>query len=139
MIRRVLYIGRWRVHFFFLTTKGDVFQHEEEISNALDVAGASPKVIGLALSKFASGRANEGLTYANGRRHRAVIIIGQTTGGEEFQNTFIHEIYHLATAVAEGVGLNLASEAPAYIAGDSAMALSEVVCELGCKKCRHHN
>lgn len=28
------------------------------------------------------------------------------------------------------------SETPAYLAGDSAKALAEVVCELGCEHCR---
>ena len=33
------------------------------------------------------------------------------------------------------VVIDLESESPAYIAGDSARALADVVCELGCRHC----
>lgn len=59
--------------------------------------------------------------------------IGPTTSGDEFQNSFVHEIRHLADAIAKSLGVPLDSERPAYISGDLAKALAEVVCELGCR------
>ncbi len=42
----------------------------------------------------------------------------------------------LAVAIASELGIDLESETPAYLAGDSARALAEVVCVLGCDHCR---
>lgn len=60
------------------------------------------------------------------------MLIGPSSSGEEFQDTFVHEIRHLADAIAKSLGVPLDSERPAYISGDTARALTEVVCELGC-------
>lgn len=37
---------------------------------------------------------------------------------------------------AEGLGIDLESETPAYIAGDSARELADVVCNFGCRHCK---
>lgn len=63
------------------------------------------------------------------------MAIGPTTSGAEFQDTLVHEVHHLAVAIAAELGIDLESESPAYIAGDSARALADVVCELGCRHC----
>lgn len=52
--------------------------------------------------------------------------------GAEFIDTLVHEIFHLAVAVALKEGANLKGEVPAYIAGDSARDLSDSICRLGC-------
>lgn len=43
--------------------------------------------------------------------------------------------YIIGAAIAAELGIDLESESPAYIAGDSARALADVVCELGCRHC----
>ena len=85
---------------------------------------------------MSDGGYNTGFTYANPDIHRAVVVVGPTSSGAEFTNTLTHEIHHLAVAIASELGIDLESETPAYLAGDSAMALAEVVCELGCEHCR---
>lgn len=98
--------------------------------------GASAKVMRQALSLMESGDKNTGFTFSNPYDRVAIVAIGPTTQGEEFINTLTHEIHHLAVAIAASLGIDLESETPAYVAGDSAMALAETICELGCRHCR---
>jgi len=77
-----------------------------------------------------------GFTYSNGIVFRAVVCIGPTSSGAEFQNTLVHEIHHLAVAIASGIGVDLESETPAYLAGDTMREFADVVCHLGCDHCR---
>ena len=48
--------------------------------------------------------------------------------------SFVHEVHHLAVAIADSLGYDLESEAHAYIAGDAALALAKTICELGCSR-----
>ena len=81
------------------------------------------------------GRPNEGFTFANQGMKEALVVIGPTTSGAEFQNTLVHEVHHLAVAIANSLGIDLESETPAYIAGDSTRELSDIICWLGCDNC----
>ena len=131
-IHRVLKIGRWVVDFIFATRVYDV----DGILSCLYDAGAPRWVMENAVDLMSEGKPNTGFTYTNPEIHRAVVAIGPTTSGGEFTDTLTHEIHHLAVAIASELGIDLESETPAYIAGDSARALAEVVCELGCAHCR---
>ena len=131
-IHRVLKIGRWVVDFIFATKYYDV----DGILSCLYDAGAPRWVMENAGELMSEGKYNTGFTYTNPAIHRAVVVVGPTTSGAEFTNTFTHEIHHLAVAIASELGIDLESETPAYLAGDSAKALAEVVCELGCEHCR---
>lgn len=79
------------------------------------------------------GSPNTGFTYTNAIVFRAVVCIGPTTSGGEFQNTLVHEIHHLAVAIARELGVDLEGETPAYLAGDTMRAFADVVCKLGCR------
>ena len=95
-------------------------------------AYAPKRVMERAMGMMKSGGANTGFTYTNPKLLRAVVAIGPTTSGKEFIDTFVHEIHHLAVAIADNLGMDLEGEAPAYISGDAARALAEVICALGC-------
>ena len=131
MIRRALMIGRWVVDFLFVTEKYD----EEAILVFLYEFDASYAVMRRAKRIMESGKKNRGFTFANEEMRRALVVIGPTTSGKEFQNTLVHEIHHLAVAIARSLGYDLEGEGSAHLAGDSLMALSEIVCELGCEHC----
>lgn len=128
MVHRVIAIGRWVVDFLFATKKYDV----DGVVACLYAAHAPDSIVEQAEDLMFSCDYNCGFTYANQHRRRAVVLIGPTTSGDEFQNTFVHEVRHLADAIAKSLGVPLDSEKPAYISGDTAKALAEVVCELGC-------
>lgn len=42
---------------------------------------------------------------------------------------------NLAVAIASDLGIDLESETPAYVAGDAARELADVICQLGCRNC----
>ena len=134
MIRRVLKIGRWVVDFLFAVDEYDI----DGVLACLYDAGASDDSLAQAEDLMTSCDYNCGLTYSDGYRKRAVVLIGPTTSGKEFQDTFVHEIHHLAVAIASDLGIDLESETPDYLAGDAARDLADVLCELGCNHCRHY-
>lgn len=132
MIQRELKIGRWLVDFLFMSDGYDL----ESIASCLYDAGASRLVFEQADDLLWMCDYNCGFTFANPDRFRAVVVIGPTTSGKEFLDTFVHEIRHLADAIAENLGLPLNGEGAAYLAGDTARELADVVCQLGCSHCR---
>ena len=132
MIHRVLLIGRWVVDFVFATRSYDI----DGVLSCLYDAGAPGWVMDDADGLMSAGEYNTGFTYANPEIRRAVVVVGPTTSGSEYIDTLVHEIHHLAVAIASELGIDLESETPAYLAGDSARALAEAVCELGCGHCR---
>lgn len=83
-----------------------------------------------------SGYYNRGFTFTNPDLRRAVVVVGPTTSGRQFVNTLSHEIDHLSDAIAEYYGIKNQREGTSYITGDTTMALTEVICHLGCDKCR---
>jgi len=129
MIRRDLSIGRWRVEFYFAP---DGYDTDELLDRLYDL-GASASTMREALSLMESGRPNTGFTFPNPYEYEAMVVIGPTTSGAEFQDTLVHEVHHLAVAIADELGVDLEGETPAYIAGDSARDLADVICTLGCR------
>lgn len=128
MIHRVLGIGRWTVDFLFAVRRYDV----EGVLACLMDARAPETVLDQAEELMLSCDYNCGFTYSDRRRRRAVVLIGPATSGGEFLDTLVHEIRHLADSIAKSLDVSLDSERPAYISGDAARALAEVICELGC-------
>lgn len=129
MYHRVLKVGRWVVDFLFAERKYDI----EGIVSCLRHAEAPRRIIDQAVDLMEEGSPNTGFTYTNARVFRAVVCIGPTTSGGEFQNTLVHEIHHLAVAIARELGVDLEGETPAYLAGDTMRAFADVVCKLGCR------
>ena len=115
--------------FLFATKRYDI----DGVLACLYDAYAPDDIMEQAEELMESCRYNCGFTYTNQNKRRAVVLIGPTTSGDEFQNTFVHEVRHLADAIAKSLGVPLDSERPAYISGDTAKALTEVICELGCR------
>lgn len=132
MIKRTLRIGRWVVDFLFCEGTYD----EDGVLACLYDAYAPRWAKERATDLMRSCEYNCGFTYSNPDHRRAVVLLGPTTSGSEFLDTFTHEVRHLADAIALSIGVDLHSEPPAYVSGDTARALAEVICELGCGHCR---
>ena len=130
MIHRVLKIGRWVVGFLFAERRYDI----DGIVSCLRHAEAPGYIIDQALDLMGGGEKNTGFTYSNARVFRAIVCIGPASSGGEFQNTLVHEIHHLAVAIARELGVDLEGETPAYLAGDTMRAFADVVCQLGCRE-----
>lgn len=131
MIQRNLDIGRWHVEFYFCPDGYDI----DTIDDRLFDFGAGAKIMARASELMEQEEPNTGFTFSNPYQRRALIAIGPTTNGEEFVNTFVHELYHLAVAIAKDLGVDLESESPAYMIGDMTRALATTICELGCNRC----
>ena len=129
MIHRTLIIGRWVADFLFATEGYDI----EGVLGCLWDAHAPRHIISQAERLMLSCSRNCGFTYSNPHYRRAVVLIGPTTSGAEFLNTFVHEVRHLADGIAKSLGVDLDSESPAYLAGETARALADTVCMLGCQ------
>lgn len=132
MLRRNLRIGRWLVYFFFVTDDYD----RDTILSFLYTFDAEDWIISRAEEIMAERKLNRGFTYTNADLKRALMVIGPTSSGAEFINSISHEVRHLANSIAESIGYELDAEEPSYLTGDTVRELAEVVCELGCAKCR---
>lgn len=132
MVRRVLKIGRWIVDFLFVTRKYD----KEGVLAFLYELRAPRGVILRAEKIIDSGEENRAFTYTDQYLRRGVVVIGPTSSGAEFLDSFSHEIDHLADAIAESLGIKENKEGTSYITGDTTRALAEVICEMGCNKYR---
>lgn len=97
--------------------------------------GAGASTMRQAMELMDSEKLNTGFTFSNPYDKVALVAIGPTSSAEEFLNSLVHEVHHLAVAIASELGVDLESETPAYLAGDSAMALAELICRLGCTRC----
>ena len=131
MEKRALAIGRWYVEFYFAP---DGYDKDTLIDRLFDF-GASVKTMREAMDLMAGGGKNTGFTFSNPEEKLALVAIGPTSSADEFIDTLVHEVHHLAVAIASELGIDLESEGPAYIAGDSAKVLAKVICSLGCTHC----
>ena len=131
MIHRVLKIGRWVADFLFCRKKYDV----KGVLSCMYECGASGFAMDQAEDLMLTCDYNCGFTFANPDSKRAVVVIGPASSGSEFTDTLVHEVHHLAVAIAAGLGVDLEGETPAYVSGDAARDLADVICELGCRRC----
>ena len=132
LTNKVLYIGSWKVDFLF----GEKGYDRKEVMEYLYDCGASDYALRQAENLMVMCEWNCGFTYADPMMHQAVVFIGPTSSGEEFVDTLVHEVHHLAVAIAADLGIDLESETPAYIAGDSARDLADIICQMGCRHCK---
>jgi hypothetical protein len=77
-----------------------------------------------------------GFTYTNPYRQRIVMVVGRSSSGAEFINSFVHELRHLADDFARANDIAIDGEPIAYFSGDMAYALADIACKLGCEYCR---
>ena len=129
MDTKFLRIGRWKIQFVFAIDGYDI----DTIIRLLSNLDASDDIIDDAYRLMSKRHDNTGFTYTDGDKHNALVVIGKASSDEEFINTLIHEIHHLAVAIALGVGVDLESETPAYLSGNLAFELAEYLCTLGCR------
>ena len=132
MIQRNLEIGRWRVEFYFAPDGYDI----DAVLDRLFDFGAGGHTLRKALDLMESGEPNQGFTFSNPYESVALVMIGPTTDGKQFQNTFVHEMRHLINGIASSLGIDLQGEPASYMTGDTAEELADIVCRLGCEHCQ---
>lgn len=107
----------------------------ERILDALVWADAPESIIQNVSENVRAGRLNEGFTYSEPSLRRTVFASGETTTGPEMLNTIVHEIVHIAQHIAIEDGIDPLGEEMAYLCGDIASTVSDIVCVLSCPHC----
>ena len=131
MLHQVLAIGEWVIDFLFAEERYD----RDGVLACLYEIDAPSEVLEQADEVMRKNDWNCGFMYGSVILKRAVVVVGPSSSGSEFLDTLVHEIHHLAVLIASGLGVDLESETPAYLAGDSVRELAEVICEMGCSNC----
>lgn len=132
MIIRELNIRGWRCFFCFALEVYD----KDVILSRMERLGAPPSILGRVEKNMARDRMDTGFTYSNLLGRESVIVIGRSSSGAEFLNSFVHELRHLADDIAYVYGYPPRGEEVAYLTGDIALALSDIVCVMSCENCR---
>lgn len=112
--------GYWRT---------DILQRLEELD-------APPSILKRVSRNMSLDRMDTGFTYSNPVIKKSLVVIGRSSSGAEFLNSFVHELRHLADDISFVYGYPLRGEPAAYLTGEIALGLSDIVCELSCDKCR---
>lgn len=133
MIRQTIDIKAldWQVMIFYAV---DTY-YVDEIMSALVYAGAKGHILDDAFRSLSVGKLNSGLTYS-GNRH-TVMVTQLTSSAEEFFDSFIHELEHVASHIIEANGIDPYSEDAAYLKGDLARLMFRECKTLMCDCCRH--
>lgn len=108
------------------------------IVDAMVGCGASGDVIERITGNMRRNVMDTGFTYSNPDKRRSVMVIGRTSVGKQFLNSFVHELRHLVDDIAAADGLEAKGEGVAYLSGDIAMLMADIVCALSCDHCRHN-
>lgn len=131
MIRRALRVRDWTVDFLFVDGRND----PEGIIAWLYSFGATRSIANDTRELMESGM-NRGFTFSNTERRIALSWIGPQANGTEWVNTTVHEIVHVAQAIAQEKELDTFSEEFAYLVGDITQAVADILCHLACDRCR---
>lgn len=124
-------IRRWTILFYFSFDSYD----KERILDALVWAKAPDSVISQVLENISAGRLNEGFCYSNSVLRRTVLGTGVAESGPEMLNSMVHEVIHICQHIALEDGMNPYDEPFAYLGGDIAREISDIVCLLSCPHC----
>lgn len=131
MIHRAIRVRDWTVDFLFVDGKND---QEGVLACLLDI-GATKRIVDTAI-ELMDGGMNRGFTLSNTERRASLSWVGPQTSGSEWVNTTVHEIAHVAQAIAYGEDLDTLSEVFAYLVGDITQGVADILCHLACDRCR---
>ena len=130
MIIRDIYIEkyRWHVHCYFAVDK----YYTEEILEVLETLGCSDAVYNRVADKMERNEKNAGFTYSNKIAHETLMVVGRATSNAEYINSITHELRHLCDDIASAIGIPSSGEEVAYLTGDIASQIADVIEVLVC-------
>lgn len=135
MIHRALRVKDWTCDFFFVV---DGRNDTPAVMACLYDYGADDATAMQAFKIMDEGAENCGFTASNQERRRALSWIGPQSEGKQWINTSVHEIVHVAVAIAAEKGIDPFSEEFAYLCGDITQEIADILCDLACDRCREH-
>lgn len=115
MKRQIIHIPEyeWTAYVYYDTTQYDT----DEILNKLYSLGCSEKGILRTRKQLLGGGYNNGFTYSNRSLKQSVVSLGRASEFAQFLNSFVHELQHLSTHIAQANGINLDGEEICYLSG----------------------
>ncbi len=130
MIIRDIYIEqyRWHVHCYFAVTD----YYTEEILDVLESLGCSDAVYNKVAKKMERNELNTGFTYSNKLARETLMVIGLASSNAEYINSITHELRHLCDDIASVVGIHDSGEEVAYLTGDVASQMADIIEVLVC-------
>ena len=134
MIARKIHIpdSDWIVHMYFAL---DTYYVEDIMQDLCDI-GCDSERAQQAYENMDADKKNTGFTYSNYRSRESVMVVSKTTSAEEFFNTTVHELVHLASHISNACGYEPTGETIAYIIGDLAKEIYPDISHLLCEECR---
>lgn len=132
MIFRSLNIRGWRCYFFFAIDSYGI----DTILDYLGELDAPPAILQRVQTNMLLDKLDTGFTYSNPAQRASVVVLGRQSTGAEFLNSFVHEVRHLTDDIASAYGYPMRGEKVAYLTGEIALHLAEVVCQQCCEECR---
>lgn len=118
----------WRIRVYYAV---DAY-YPDEIADDLIRIGCRGDQLRTAVDNLWSGEVNTGLTYANEKEKRGVMVIGMASCGGEFFNSLVHEMQHMVSYISKAEDIDPCGEETAYIAGELAEKMYEESHELMC-------
>lgn len=79
--------------------------------------GCSGESLQRAKASLLDGLKDTGLTFSSYKDRASVMVLQQSSCPDQFFNTFDHEKGHLATHIADALGINYRSEEYQYLSG----------------------
>lgn len=132
MIHRALRVHDWTVDFLFAHRRND----PEGVLAVMRSYGAPESIIEDAAELMGAGP-NCGFTFSNSDDRLCLSWIGPQSNGPEWVNTTVHEIVHVAFAIAREEDIDPYTETFAYLVGDITQAIADILCRLACDHCRN--
>lgn len=131
MVHRRIYIKDWKCDYWFLEEKDTQIWY---IFSQLQDMGADDEILDNVVELLENR--NTGFIFTNPEYQRSLVIVGKTTSGEEFLNTFIHETIHLTGIISSMYEADMKGEKIAYMIGDACQLLADIICKFSCNHCR---
>ena len=133
MKRQTIYIPeyQWKVYVYYDTTPYDT----EELLGKLRSLGCSENGILRTRKQLLGGDYNNGFTYSNRALKQSVVSLGRASEFSQFLNSFVHELHHLSTHIAQAYGIPLDGEEICYLSGGIAQEMYPILIHY-LSKCR---
>ena len=125
MKRQRIYIPEysWIVDIYYDSTPRDA----REIVRKIALLGCSDEGIATTYEQLSSGILNNGFTYSNRALKQSVVSLGRASEFAQFLNSFVHELQHLSTHIAQAYGIPLDGEEICYLSGGIAQEMYPIL------------
>lgn len=125
MKRQIIYIPeyQWKVYVYYDTTPNDT---EEVLRKLYDLECSEDGILNTR-KQLLEGNYNNGFTYSNRILRQSVVSLGRSSSFAQFLNSFVHELHHLSTHIAQSYNIPLDGENVCYLSGGIAQKIYPIL------------